>query len=164
MKLSREWYLLTDIHKNLIQQQHEIYPVKIGAIAKSFNIKIIKSTLPATISGEIKETDGIVTIKVNSHDPRSRQRFTISHEIAHFLLHRHLIGNGISDDALYRSRLSNSIELEANNLAADILMPINLIKLCTEKHKHLKGEALYESIAADLDVSTVALKIRLNKA
>ena len=57
-----------------------------------------------------------------------RRRFTIAHEIAHFLLHRDKIGDQLSDDAMYRSSLSSDDERAANRLAADILMPMGLIQ------------------------------------
>ena len=45
-------------------------------------------------------------IFVNKGDRyKTRQRFTIAHKIAHFILHREAIGDGIVDDALYRSGL-----------------------------------------------------------
>jgi Zn-dependent peptidase ImmA (M78 family) len=34
------------------------------------------------------------------HHP-NRQRFTLAHEIAHYVLHRDLVENGIVDDTMY---------------------------------------------------------------
>ena len=164
MTVSNEWSQLSEGQRNLINALQTELPIRVGAIAKGLGIKVKTATLPAGISGEIKETDGIVTIKINRHDVKSRQRFTLSHEIAHFLLHKHLIGNGIRDDVLYRSSLSDAIEAEANRLAADLLMPYQLIQACICQHsRELKGEALYEKVSFVADVSPTALKIRLGK-
>src|SRR3546814_7195870 len=59
-------------------------------------------------------------IYVNGSHPRVRRRFSIAHEIAHFALHRNLIGDGVTDDAMYRSNLSSAVEVQANRMAADI--------------------------------------------
>lgn len=39
-----------------------------------------------------------------------------------------LIDSEVEDDALYRSKPSSAVEIEANRLAADILMPFALIR------------------------------------
>lgn len=162
MKLSGEWESLTPIQKGMIEKHQQCYPVKVGSIAKEFNLTVKSSTLSANISGEIREINNEVVIKINRHDVKTRQRYTLAHEIAHFLLHRHLLQEGISDDVLYRSAQSTAIEAEANRLAADIIMPLNLINLSTQKNIHIKNlETRRETIAADLDVSITALKIRL---
>lgn len=61
-----------------------------------------------------------VAIYVNKGHHVNRRRFTTAHEIAHFILHQDFIGDGIADDGLYRSKLSNAMEAQANKLAADI--------------------------------------------
>lgn len=162
MSHSKEWGRLSIEQKKLIIKYHSHYPVKLGALAKELGLVVKLATLPANISGEIKDCDGIVTIRVNQHDMKARQRYTLAHEIAHFLLHRHLLREGITDDVLYRSSQSNETEAEANRLAADIIMPMNQIDECYARHfKGKKDAALYEAIAKDLDVSTIALKYRL---
>lgn len=162
MSNSREWERLSIESKELIMKFHSEYPVKLGSIAKELGVVVKLATLPANISGEIKEDNGIVIIRVNQHDVKARQRYTLAHEIAHFLLHKHLLSDGISDDVLYRSAQSNEIEAEANRLAADILMPMQHIDECYKRHfKGKKDAVLYEAIATDLGVSTIALKYRL---
>ncbi|MGX9463057.1 ImmA/IrrE family metallo-endopeptidase [Shewanella sp. A14] len=160
---SREWRKLTAEQVAIIKTHQTDFPIKVGAIAKDLGLIVKASTLLGNISGEIKETNGKVIIRVNRHDVKNRQRFTLAHEIAHFLLHRDLIGDGITDDALFRSKLSTAIETEANNLAADILMPMHLLT----RHKKInesnhKGEALYEKLAQDFEVSPTSLKYQLD--
>lgn len=162
MNHSQEWERLPIEKKNVIIKYHSQYPVKLGALAKELGLVVRLATLPANISGEIKDCDGVVTIRVNKHDMQARRRYTLAHEIAHFLLHRHLLRDGITDDVLYRSSQSNQIEAEANRLAADIIMPMHQVDECYARHfKGKKDAVLYEAIAKDLDVSTIALKYRL---
>ena len=163
MTTSREWQLLTKEQKAVIEAHQNSFPIKVGAIAKDFGIDVKKSTLAASISGEIKETDGQVVIRVNRHDVKERQRFTLAHEIAHFLLHRDKIGDGIIDDVLYRSGLSDAQEAQANRLAADIVMPWGLIQKSLEKYGDLKPEQKIELLAQESEISTTAIKIRLGK-
>ncbi len=135
----------------------------VGAIAKDFGITVMKSTMPGSISGEIRETEGRVTIKVNRHDVKERQRFTIAHEIAHFLLHRDRLANGITDDVLYRSGLTDDLERQANRLAADIIMPYNLIQIALSSLNSLKTEDKLKTISELAQVSLAAVRIRLGK-
>lgn len=162
MNDSKEWARLAAPQQALIRKYQEKCPILLGALAKDLGLMVKMATLPADISGEIKETDGIVTIRINRHDVKARQRYTLAHEIAHFLLHKHLLREGISDDVLYRSAQSNEIEVEANHLAADILMPMNHVNNYYKIHfKGKKDALLYEAIAEDMGVSTTALKYRL---
>ncbi|MDD1364481.1 ImmA/IrrE family metallo-endopeptidase [Acinetobacter baumannii] len=162
MQLSNEWNTLDSKMSELILAFQKEYPIKVGALARQLGIEVYASTMPANISGEIKEVDGIIQIKINRHDTKQRQRFTLAHEISHFLLHRHLLSKGIVDDVLYRSAQSSVIEAEANRLAADILMPPNLInRLMLDCVDMAHKEKKLEYVAQALDVSVVALKIRM---
>lgn len=160
--ITKEWISLTEEQKILILKHQISAPIKIGEIAKDLGLVVKIATLPADISGEIKESNNTIIIKVNRHDVKARRRYTLAHEIAHFLLHRHLLGQGISDDVLYRSSHSDEIEAEANRLASDIIMPMKLVEEIFKKHyKGKKDAELYEAMAGELEVSTTALKIRL---
>jgi Zn-dependent peptidase ImmA (M78 family) len=139
-------------------------PVDVKGIAEQLGVNVWELTgLPDTISGKLfidHDNGGMsgFSIGVNSREGYKRKRFTIAHELAHYLLHRHLITNGVLvDDALYRSDLSSREEVEANKLAADILMPRNLINELTSR-----GITDVESLAEMFKVSIPAMKIRLN--
>ncbi|WP_311755540.1 ImmA/IrrE family metallo-endopeptidase [Proteus terrae] len=163
MKISNEWKTLPNDIISLIKEHQSSFPIAIGAIAKSLSLVVKKSTLPAGISGEIKKENDSFIIRVNRHDVKERQRFTLAHEIAHYLLHKEYIGDGITDDILYRSKLSDHMEIQANKLAADILIPWHLIQNELLKYNELRKEEKYERIADIAEVSTTAIKIRLEK-
>lgn len=163
MSTSSEWKSLSQDKISIIEAHQNEFPVKVGAIASALGITVKKATLDAGISGEIKEVDGACTIRINRHDVKERQRFTLAHEIAHFLLHRDKIGDGITDDILYRSSLSDVLEAQANRLAADIVMPWHLIKASLEKSSDLGSEQKIERLAEEAEISTTAIKIRLGK-
>lgn len=163
MNTTNEWRRVAEEHISVIERYQIDVPVKIGAIAKDLGIIVKSATLAAGISGEIKEVAGVVTIRVNRHDTKERQRFTLAHEVAHFLLHRDKIGDGIVDDMLYRSSLSDALEAEANRLAADIIMPREKVQQVMTKRDGSKVEEKIEFLANLLEVSTTAIKIRLGK-
>ncbi|MCB8877663.1 ImmA/IrrE family metallo-endopeptidase [Acidisoma silvae] len=81
--------------------------------------------------------------------------------MAHFLLHSDQIGSGIEDDVLYRSSLSDRREAEANRLAADILMPHELVEEFLETAKALSIDDIPSYLADQFEVSEAAMKIRL---
>lgn len=111
-------------HIKILNEYTDEVPVRVGALATALGLKVVLAALPLKISGLIKPDDnGSFVIKVNRFESKERQRFTIAHEIAHFLIHRDQINAGVVDSVLYRSKLSSRVEAEANRLAADIIMP-----------------------------------------
>jgi len=139
-------------------------PIRLSALASALGLRVISAKLPKGISGEIRpdpETRSGFSIRVNMGDPARRQRFTVAHEIGHYLLHRDEIGDGITDDVLYRSTLSDSREAQANRLAADLLMPPQLVSHWTEKARNLQGDNFVSFLSDKFNVSAAAMKIRL---
>lgn len=136
-------------------------PVAVGALAKALGLRVVVATMPLSISGMIKpsEEDDHFVIKVNRFESKARQRFTIAHEIAHYLLHKSSIQKGVVDSVLYRSKLSSRTEAEANRLAADILMPRDLVnKAVAEVPSYVDDIDAY--LAEKFNVSRSAMDIR----
>lgn len=159
---SREMQMISEEARRLIDAAHEELPVKLSALAKQLGVRLIASTLPAGISGELRPSaDGVWAISINRHDSSRRQRFTVAHELAHYLLHRDQIGGGIKEDALYRSGLSDAREAEANRLAAEILMPSNLVQQRLREHGGSASEEVVAKLAVEFGVSEAAMAIRL---
>jgi hypothetical protein len=139
-------------------------PVPVGAIARDLGLEVKLTLLPPNISGEIRPSSTAIAgfrININRHEKKERQRFTIAHEIGHYLLHSDLIGDGVSDSVMYRSGLSNLQETEANKIAADILMPSGTVERLLSSHGGIKSEVTANILAEALGVSPPAIKIRL---
>ncbi|MBI5264611.1 MAG: ImmA/IrrE family metallo-endopeptidase [Bradyrhizobium sp.] len=138
-------------------------PVMLGPIAKELGIPVKLVSLGKSIAGQIMRdplhggTSGF-SIWINSDESRNRQKFTLAHELAHYILHRDLIESGIVDDTMYRSELGSVYETQANQLAADILMPIRLIK----KYREQNPASDFSELAKVFEVSEQAMKIRLS--
>jgi hypothetical protein len=161
---SKEWNSLAPNLQEIICAHQVEAPVKVSTLARALNLDVRGSTLAPGISGEIRphpDHSGRFLVKINRHDPPRRQRFTAAHELAHFLLHSDQIGLGIEDDVLYRSVLSDRREAEANRLAADILMPQELVEEWIETAKSLKIDDIVGYLADRFEVSEAAMKIRL---
>ena len=148
--------------KKILDLHSSQAPVNLQAIANDLGVNILHADLGEDIAGVVRKdlmfggSSGYL-ILVNSRDGTNRQRFTIAHELAHFLLHKEYIGDGIKENALYRSNLSNSMERQANRLAANILMPRILVDKLMSQYK---GDITL--VAKKLQVSQEALKILLS--
>ena len=150
---------ITRVQQEIIAKHQVEAPVHIVPMAKELGLKVFKNKeFPDNLSGLImKEKDNTYSIHANGNQGITRQRFTIAHELAHFLLHKDEIGDGIKDDFLYRSKLPGKIEREANKLGAALLKPEHLLK--TEANKSL----MVSEQAEKFWVSNITMDIRLGE-
>jgi Zn-dependent peptidase ImmA (M78 family) len=143
-----------------IKRFQETLPVAVVGLANALGVKVYSApNWNPNLSGMVRKnpaSKGGFDIFVNADHPTVRRRFTIAHEIAHIVLHGHLIGDGITDDALLRSGLSNTVEAQANRLAADILMPRGKIQEFLDC-----GISDVKELASRFRVSPQAMSIRL---
>jgi len=137
-------------------------PVDVVAAARDLGINVYSKLLLGGVSGILRRDEKLggpsgFVILVQSTHHQNRQRFTVAHEIGHFILHRKNadLDGGIEDDEFYRA-LSSPQEREANQFAADLLMPWPLIRTLQER-----GISGLEPLASALGVSRQALAIRL---
>ena len=151
-------------NKELVQNMLLIQaepPVLVVPIARALGIMVYAvKHWENGLSGLIKKDkekggESGYAIYVNADHSETRRRFTIAHEISHYVFHESLIGDGIVDDALYRSGLSTLIETEANDFAAEILMPTHLIG------QAIRHESSISKLAKMFNVSSEAIAIRL---
>ncbi|WP_037461403.1 ImmA/IrrE family metallo-endopeptidase [Sphingobium herbicidovorans] len=159
---SPQWRQLSPSVRALIEGFQRSAPVDLQGIARALGLAVKAATLPPGKSGEIRpDGAGGFVIRVNRHDSIGRQRFTVAHEIAHYLLHGDLIGTGISDDALYRSNQSSAVEAEANRLASDIVMPSALVANAAQVAQRVGVQDLNAQLAESFQVSPAAMKIKI---
>lgn len=150
--------------RRIVEDHLREKPVRLGSLAQSLGLKVKLSALGRGLSGQIEHDNGTCTIKINRHETRERQRFTLAHEIAHYLLHRDVIeANGsIRDNVLYRSGQPEQIEFEANRLAADLIMPIKQVHSDLEATGVPVNDTVIEKLAQEWQVSKAAMEIRLS--
>lgn len=146
-------------------------PVPVEAIAKELGVAIRREHFDAPdVSGVlIREPGQTPVIGVNTATVAVRQRFTVAHELGHFLLHQ---GKRLVLDRAVRvnfrdnasSLATDAEEIEANAFAASLLMPSGLV--LAELHKQLRGRPcsdseLVERLATRFKVSRSAMEFRL---
>lgn len=162
----RELAKIEPQQKAILDRYMSEYPVKLGQLAKELGVSIKVSSLGTGISGQISREGNQYVIRVNRNEARERQRFTIGHELAHYLLHRPIIDSdpeGIKDTVLYRSGASERVEFEANRLAAEIVMPMRLVeKELRDTFGGVVTEATIEGLASRFEVSKAAMEIKLS--
>jgi hypothetical protein len=146
--------------QNVIRRFTDNVPVDIIGLANALGLTVIESDLGVN-AGEIfrdirRGGFSGYSILVNANDPHVRQRYTIGHEIAHFLRHRDRVKNRLVDDRMYRSGHGRTVEHEADALAADLLMPRRMIA-----QFRTAGLNKVEELAAKFDVSVQAMRRRL---
>ena len=151
----------------LILEFTEDAPVKIEHLVEAFGVKLNrKAALHPQIAGQVERlADGSFEISVNEQDHYYRRRFTIAHELGHYLLHKRLIDGGVDDTKAYRSlnigkfnntKIGPEQEAEANKVAARLLMPAKLVR---RYHEELNGDV--EALAKKFQVSFEAMGYRL---
>lgn len=145
-----------------IKKRQQKLPVDVVGIANDLGLGVWQTKKWGDdLSGKIAKSEKYggksgYAIVINANHPIERRRFTIAHEIAHFILHKDKIGDGIIDDALYHSGLQNDYEKEANNLAVKILMPLKAVMEEIDK-----GAKDLDELAEIFKVTQNAMSVRL---
>lgn len=118
-------------------------PVDVQYIAQSLGIQIYKK--PIKVSGVLLRDKGGEWIVVRSKDSIRRQRFTIAHEIGHSRCKhsglRFMCDQNLSTD--------KKIEREANQFAAELLMPKAIFSSLYCRGKREKELASYFGVSVE---------------
>jgi len=159
--MSIESYNDLDTTYDTIERHKESIPVSLDNLCSDLGIKIERALLHEDTSGYISFNDGKYIITVNGRYPYNRRRFTIAHEIGHFLYDKDILENRrICDDRLFRaegvSNVSYEHEARANRFAASLLMPEKKIR----EYASMPNQTL-ENMAEIFRTSRAAMNIRL---
>jgi Zn-dependent peptidase ImmA (M78 family) len=147
--------------------QYNLYsiPVNVLVLASKLGIRVFEEALPEDISG-ILDLRNMPIIMVNQDHVLNRQRFSIAHEIGHFLLHRPT-GIHVDKKTYYRNSKSteglDKIEIEANRFAAELLMPTDLVIREIEKYSDLidSNDDVISVLADSFKVSATAMGFKI---
>lgn len=136
------------------------YPIDLEKIAKAFDVPIYKEKLDDNLAGCFMAEGGNSAIVVNKKDPESRQRFTIAHELGHFISYKLQEKEGTIYDE--RGALASigrdPEEVFANKFAAEVLMPKDEFKKQMESESAKKDKIDY--LTRHFKVSKQAIEIR----
>ncbi len=133
----------------------ETAPLDIEDLADNFDITINLESLENDLSGILYKDDaGKWIIVVNQLHHRNRRRYTIAHELGHYILHKHL-KDRFEDEIFFRGGKPSNEEYQANEFASCILMPEQQFR------QFIKGGVnTIEALASEFQVSTIALRRR----
>jgi Zn-dependent peptidase ImmA (M78 family) len=145
-------------------------PVPVERIAKTLGAEVRFAPFDDELSGMIYIQNGVPIIGVNSLHHPNRRRFTIAHELGHLELHRDMISASVHVDknfpALMRDATSSTgtelIEIQANEFAAELLMPNTLMDSAfVGRQFDIDDDAPIAEIAKRFRVSKQALEYRI---
>ncbi len=144
-------------------------PVPIEQLANFVGAEVHYEPFSGELSGMVhRQSNGKAVIGVNALHPPTRQRFTVAHELGHLLLHKdeefHVDENSpIGFRSPLSSQAVDSDEIEANQFAAELLMPVSLLKDEIEKIPAKTGTEDGITMLAELfGVSEQAMTFRLS--
>lgn len=138
--------------------------VNVHDIARSLGIEILEQPeLDGELSGAlvIKNRKGVVGLNASEHN--LRKRFTLAHELGHFCLHYEEKDTFLDEViAFNRSPETNQQEIEANQFAANLLMPEAFITSEVKTRFSSKiSERNVSELANVFKVSEIAMTYRL---
>jgi Zn-dependent peptidase ImmA (M78 family) len=129
-------------------------PVSLRDIVSALNLELVgKTREPFTSEAALEPLGDAHAIVLNGSGDSSRRRFTIAHEIGHFVLHpercRPERGGGANEAGRMEER-------EADTFAAELLMPEHLVR------EAVREQGLNVTRLADrFEVSRKAMQARL---
>lgn len=149
-------------------------PVNLDAVAAHLGVAVNYQPLEDDYSGLLVIRSGHAVAHINSRQHPNRQRFSLAHELGHFVLHE--AGRAGQDGAYVDKSMRLYLrsdreagqdaraEFQANLFASELLMPEQLLrsKILDEGYT-LEDEYDVSRLAVVLKVSEQALSIRLTK-
>ena len=134
-------------------------------IANYLDVDVQSAKLETDISGLFVIKENKAYIRYNATESEHRQRFTIAHELGHFILHKDTpLFVDKNEKIMFRNSQSTTGELmkerEANAFAAALLMPKTFIE--QEIYKISKEQDIITYLAEIFNVSSQAMSFRLS--
>jgi Zn-dependent peptidase ImmA (M78 family)/DNA-binding XRE family transcriptional regulator len=138
-------------------------PVDVEQLCRRCGVLVFKRAFGEALSGLVFPYEDGAVIGINSDQPETRQRFTMGHELGHYLLRHH--ERTLAYDEPFHIDLEEGTppgfdwraERAANDFAADLLMPRRLLAAEFKRSQDPAG------LASKFEVSQVAMGIRLQE-
>ncbi len=141
-------------------------PVPVEDIAGKLGADVQTEPLEGGLSGVLYRDGERIVLGVNGWHAEVRQRFTIGHELGHLELHQNtLFVDGLLHRDSTSSRAVNTHEIEANQFAAELLMPRHILLRELGERLPETGATdpskLVRQLAQKFEVSEQAMEFRL---
>jgi Zn-dependent peptidase ImmA (M78 family) len=145
-------------------------PVSVERLIKHLGISLTYEPYDGDLSGLLFRDGATTVIGINASDAKTRQRFTIAHEIGHLRLHNN---RPMFVDKTMRLNFRNTMsslgtnteEVEANAFAAELLMPESHIEKefnrAVARLTDVNVDTVVHDLAKRFGVSSQAMEIRL---
>jgi Zn-dependent peptidase ImmA (M78 family) len=155
--------------RRIYEQDRYDFPANVDEIARAHGLTVSELELDDTVSGVLVINEVQAVIGVNESHHKNRKRFTVAHELGHYLLHRSAASLFIDTAyVFFRDEKSSDgtrrQEVEANAFASELLMPEKAVR--EHAGNVATGEfdkATMDSLAHTFGVSVQALTFRLAK-
>lgn len=144
-------------------------PVHVERVARRQGAQMRYEPFRGELSGVLFRENGRTIIGVNSLHPKTRQRFTIAHELGHLLLHDN---HNLHVDKNFRVERRDLLsaqgidlkEIQANGFAAELLMPTFMLNHdAFELSLDYESDEIVRRLADKYGVSLQAMIIRLTQ-
>lgn len=151
-----------DFARELSRRFNVVPPVDLPDFASKIGLKI-REVEPEGFEGSLIRADkrpgGVIAVNRNTRE-RTRKRFTIAHEMGHFILpgHGEVACICLSSDVESWSKELPEEEKDANRFASELLMPARYVsRIVREKTATIEAA---KKISSDFDVSLTAAAVR----
>lgn len=146
------------------------FPVPVDSIILQHGLVLQESMLEDSVAGMmVTRENGTTVVAINQSHHKNRKRFSMAHELGHYLLHRNarsIFVDG-SEQKFYRDAEASTgtkiQEIEANAFAAELLMPQDKIEELVPESLSSLDEGVIEWLAEEFMVSQSAMIFRLQK-
>ena len=142
-------------------------PVPVERLARQVGAHVRLEPFEGQLSGLLFRQEGRTVIGVNALHARTRQRFTIAHELGHLLLHDPEEMHVDRDYRVYlrdarASTATDPVEMASNAFAAELLMPAKfLAKDLRDRAVDIEDDEQLRRLADRYKVSLQAMIFRL---
>lgn len=133
------------------------FPVPLPALAEQLSVLVQEASLE-NLEGCLVTDGDTGGILLNSDCPSRRRRFTLAHELGHYVLHR-TQQHRFADQEKELFSFSSRVEVEASAFASYLLMPPQLLPQAFGRE--VPSLALAEDVSERFDVSLMAVLKRL---
>ena len=159
----------------LIDHQINEPSVDVHSLAMALGAVIKEEASDSDVSGALFREKDQVIIGVNSSHSQYRKRFTVAHELGHFLLHDDVVRidhhymevaqkpgmRPIANRSQISSEAKDPREIEANRFAAALLMPADFLERDLRERRLPLSDKEIAQLAKTYEVSVQAMSFRL---
>ena len=149
-------------------------PIPVEEVAKKAGINVFPFDLGTDVSGVLNITNGVANIGYNPLESKVRQRYTLAHELGHFVLHYAKNKVFVDNENYFQFKMFRSgkldlnpidtkYEQEANAFAAALLMPQLLLQKQVQAYNgfDLSDSSMIIELAKKFEVSIQAMSYRI---